>query len=80
MRNWLRKLDAPINRSFSIIKNGTFRHELQVAHQDLVSIIEMSPSIYRLRREFGDKWNERVPKEMKVTFSFSITLLGKEAQ
>jgi len=72
------KLDAPTSRSYSIQKNGTFTHELQVAHQDLVSIVEMSPSIHRLRREYGDKWNERVPQELKVTFSFSITLLARE--
>jgi hypothetical protein len=39
----------------------------------------MSPSIFRLRREYGDKWSERVPQELMVTFSFSITLLGKDA-
>jgi 23S rRNA (guanine745-N1)-methyltransferase len=74
------KLDAPTGRSYSILRSGTFNSELQLAHHDLVSIIEMSPSIYRLRREFGDKWNERVPPELGVTFSFSITLLGKKAQ
>jgi 23S rRNA (guanine745-N1)-methyltransferase len=74
------KLDGPTSRSYSILKSGIFEHEVQVAHDDLVSIIEMSPSIYRLRREFGDKWTERIPKELGVTFSFSVTLLGREAQ
>jgi|SRR5665213_1848000 len=74
------KLDAPTNRSYSTLRSGIFNYELQVAHHDLVSIIEMSPSIYRLRREFGDKWKERVPQELRVTFSFSVTLLGREAQ
>jgi 23S rRNA (guanine745-N1)-methyltransferase len=71
------KLDAPTSRSYSILRSGTFHCEVQVAHHDLVSIIEMSPSIYRLRREFGDRWDERVPQELGVTFSFSITLLGR---
>jgi 23S rRNA (guanine745-N1)-methyltransferase len=74
------KLDAPTSRSYSILRSGTFNYELQVAHHDLVSIVEMSPSIYRLRREFGDKWSERVPHELRVTFSFGVTLLGKETQ
>jgi 23S rRNA (guanine745-N1)-methyltransferase len=74
------KLDAPTSRSYSVRRSGTFNYELQVPHHDLVSIIEMSPSIYRLRREFGDKWRERVPQELGVTFSFSVTLLGKEDQ
>jgi 23S rRNA (guanine745-N1)-methyltransferase len=70
------KLDAPTRRSFSILSSGTFRYESRTAHDDLVSIIEMSPSIYRLRKEFGDQWSERVPPELEVTFSFSVTLLG----
>jgi 23S rRNA (guanine745-N1)-methyltransferase len=74
------KLDAPTSRSYSIVRSGTFNYESQVAHEDLVSLIEMSPSIHRLRRDFGDKWNERVPKELGVTFSFSLSLLGKGAQ
>lgn len=74
------KLDAPTSRSYSILRSGTFNYESQVARHDLISIIEMSPSIYRLRREFGDKWNERVPQKLGVTFSFSVTLLGREAQ
>lgn len=73
------KLDAPTSRSYSILRSGTFNYEAQLAHHDLVSIVEMSPSIYRLRREFGDKWKERVPQALKVTFSFSVTLLGREA-
>jgi len=74
------KLEVPTSRSYSILKNSTFRYELRVAHRDLISIIEMSPSIYRLRREFGDTWNDRLPEELRVTFSFDITLLGKKAQ
>jgi 23S rRNA (guanine745-N1)-methyltransferase len=70
------KLDAPTRRSYSVQRSGIFNFESQVAHDDLVSIIEMSPSIYRLRREFGDQWTERVPPELGVTFSFSINLLG----
>jgi 23S rRNA (guanine745-N1)-methyltransferase len=73
------KLDAPTRRSYSILSNGTFNYESHVSHHDLVSIVEMSPSIYRLRREFGDQWDERVPPELGVTFSFSVTLLGREA-
>lgn len=73
------KLDAPMSSSYSISSSSAFRCELQVAHQDLVALIEMSPSIFRLRREYGDKWSERVPQELRVTFSFSITLLGKDA-
>jgi 23S rRNA (guanine745-N1)-methyltransferase len=71
------KLDAPTSHLYSILRGGTFDCQLKVAHDDLVSMIEMSPSIHRLRREFGDKWSERVPPELGVTFSFSITLLGK---
>jgi 23S rRNA (guanine745-N1)-methyltransferase len=70
------KLDESTNNPFSILRSGIFEHESQVAHDDLVSIVEMSPSIYRLRREFGDKWAERMPQELRVTFSFSISLLG----
>jgi 23S rRNA (guanine745-N1)-methyltransferase len=70
------KLDAPTSRSCSILRSGTFNYISQVAHHDLVSIIEMSPSIHRLRREFGDPWTERVPPGLEVTFSFSVTLLS----
>jgi len=70
------KLDESTGGSFSILRGGIFNHESLVAHDDLVSIVEMSPSIFRLRREFGDKWAERVPQELRVTFSFSISLLG----
>ena len=72
------KLDAPTSRSYSIRHSGTFTREIQVAHDDLISVVEMSPSIFRLRREYGVKWIEQVPKELKVTFSFGITLLAKE--
>jgi 23S rRNA (guanine745-N1)-methyltransferase len=72
------KLDAPTSRSYSILRSGTLNYVSEVAHHDLVSIIEMSPSIHRLRREFGEKWSERVPRELRVTFSFSVTLLGRE--
>ncbi len=71
------KLEAPTSRSFSILKSGTFTYEHPVSHHDLVSLVEMSPSIHRLRREFGDTWNERLPKSLEVTFSFSVTLLGR---
>ncbi|HZZ18223.1 MAG TPA: methyltransferase domain-containing protein [Opitutaceae bacterium] len=73
------KLDAPTSRSYLVLKSGTFEQVASVGHEDLVSIIEMSPSIHRLRRDFGEKWGERVPQELKVTFSFSITLLGRAA-
>jgi 23S rRNA (guanine745-N1)-methyltransferase len=73
------KLDAPTSRSFSILRSGLFECESQVGRHDLVSIVEMSPSIHRLRREFGDTWHERIPQELRVTFSFSITLLGGES-
>jgi 23S rRNA (guanine745-N1)-methyltransferase len=74
------KLDALTGSSYSVQSSGIFNYESRVAHDDLVSIIEMSPSIYRLRREFGDQWNERVPPELGVTFSFSVTLLGRTAR
>lgn len=74
------KLDAPTSRSYSILRNGTFNYEVPVAYHDLVSLVEMSPSIYRLRREFGDTWSEHIPKELGVTFSFSVTLLGSAAR
>jgi 23S rRNA (guanine745-N1)-methyltransferase len=74
------KLDDPTSRSFKILRSDTLNCESRVAHDDLVSIVEMSPSIHRLRREFGDKWAERVPKELGVTFSFSVTQLCREAQ
>jgi len=74
------KLDAPTSSSFSILSSGTSRCELQVRRSDLASIVEMSPSIHRLRRENGDKWNEQLPEELKVTFSFGLTLLGKTAR
>jgi 23S rRNA (guanine745-N1)-methyltransferase len=72
------KLDAPTSRSYSVVRSGTFNWEMPVAHHELISIIEMSPSIHRLRREFGDKWCERVPPKLGVTFSFSFTLLGRD--
>jgi 23S rRNA (guanine745-N1)-methyltransferase len=74
------KLDAPTRDSYSILSSGTFHSEAQVAHSDLVSLVEMSPSIHRLKRESGDSWTARVPPELGVTFSFSITLLGKTAR
>jgi hypothetical protein len=49
-----------------------------VAQPDLVALIEMSPSNHRLRREFGDRWEERVPLDLNVTLSFSVTLLGRQ--
>jgi len=74
------KLEAPTSRAYSILKSGALNQELLVAGQDLVAMVEMSPSIHRLRREFGDSWTERLPPELKVTFSFSVTLLGREAR
>jgi 23S rRNA (guanine745-N1)-methyltransferase len=73
------KLEAPTSRSFSVLKNSTAEYELQVARHDLASIIEMSPSIHRLRKAHGEKWVELLPEGLKVTFSFSIALLGKGA-
>jgi 23S rRNA (guanine745-N1)-methyltransferase len=72
------KLDAPTSRSYSIRRSGAFNCEMQLPRHDLISIVEMSPSIYRLRRDFGEKWKERVPQELRVTFAFSMTLLGKD--
>jgi 23S rRNA (guanine745-N1)-methyltransferase len=74
------KMDAPTSRSYAVVKSGIFNRELQMAHHELVSIVEMSPSIHRLRRESGDKWSERVPRELTVTFSISVTLLSREAR
>jgi 23S rRNA (guanine745-N1)-methyltransferase len=74
------KLDEATSHSYSIMKSDTFTYESEVAQSDLVSIVEMSPSIHRLRREFGDKWTERVPRHLDVTFSFSITLLSRNAE
>jgi 23S rRNA (guanine745-N1)-methyltransferase len=74
------KLDAPSGGSYAILKSGVFKCESKVAHADLVSLIEMSPSIHRLRRELGEKWVERVPQELGVTFSFSLTLIGSGAR
>lgn len=71
------KLEAPTTQGYSVIRSGTFDCQANVAHLELVSIIEMSPSIHRLRREFGDRWEERVPQGLTVTFSFSVTLLGR---
>jgi 23S rRNA (guanine745-N1)-methyltransferase len=72
------KLDAATSRSHAVVRSGTFDYGLQIAHHDLVSIIEMSPSIHRLRRDFGDEWRERIPQELRVTFSFSVTLLARK--
>jgi hypothetical protein len=72
------KLEAPTSRSYSILKSATFNFESQAGHHDLVSLVEMSPSIYRLRREIGDTWHEHIPQELRVTFSFSVTLLAKD--
>jgi 23S rRNA (guanine745-N1)-methyltransferase len=74
------KLDALTSHSYSIKRSGTSVCELQVARDELASIIEMSPSIYRLRREFGDTWRERIPPDLPVTFSFSLTLLGRNGE
>ena len=71
------KLDTPTSEFFSIQSSGVSVSELEVARPDLVSLVEMSPSVYRLRREFGDKWTDRLPERLSVTFSFSITLLAK---
>jgi len=74
------KLEAATDNSYSMLNSEVFECEQRVTRDDLVSIIEMSPSIHRLRREYGEKWNELLPEELKVTFSFSITVLGKEAR
>jgi 23S rRNA (guanine745-N1)-methyltransferase len=74
------KLDGPVSASYSILKSGILNCEKQVSRDDLVSIVEMSPSIYRLRKDFGDTWKDLVPPEMDATFSFSITLLGRQAE
>jgi 23S rRNA (guanine745-N1)-methyltransferase len=70
------KLDAPTSGSFSVLQSAAVTHELEVSQADLAPVIEMSPSIHRLRREHGENWSELVPKQLKVTFSFSVTLLG----
>lgn len=71
------KLDELDGRSFGIKRSVAFSRELPIERADLVSIVEMSPSVFRLRREFGETWRERVPAGLRVTFSFSLTLLGK---
>jgi hypothetical protein len=73
------KLDAPTSASFSVLQSAVVAQELEVSQEDLASVIEMSPSIHRLRREHGENWSELVPRQLKVTFSFSVTLLGKDA-
>ncbi len=72
------KLDTPTSGFFSVQRSGVWVSELEVARPDLVSLVEMSPSVYRLRRDFGDKWIDRLPESLRVTFSFSITRLVKE--
>jgi 23S rRNA (guanine745-N1)-methyltransferase len=71
------KLDAPTSGAFSVVQSAVVAQELEVSQEDLASVIEMSPSIHRLRREHGENWSELVPKQLKVTFSFSVTLLGR---
>jgi 23S rRNA (guanine745-N1)-methyltransferase len=73
------KLEAPTGRAFAIRSSEVFERPFEVSHPDLVAIVEMSPSIHRLRREGGDAWCARVPQGLRITFSFSITLLGKDA-
>jgi 23S rRNA (guanine745-N1)-methyltransferase len=73
------KLDAPTSGSFSVVQSAVVAQELEVSQVDLASVIEMSPSIHRLRREHGENWSVLVPKQLKVTFSFSVTLLGRDA-
>lgn len=72
------KLDAPSSGSFAAVRSRTLEREVDVAHDDLVSIVEMSPSVHRLRREMGDAWTEKVPGNLRITFSFSITLLERQ--
>jgi len=71
------KLAAPTSRAFSILRGETFAYKSKVGHQDLVSMVEMSPSIHRVKRDLGAAWAERLPRELGVTFSFSLTLLGR---
>lgn len=70
------KMAEPTSHSFAIRRSETLNFHAQIIHEDLVAMIEMSPSIYRLKRELGPAWTERVPPELGVTFSFSVTLLG----
>jgi 23S rRNA (guanine745-N1)-methyltransferase len=70
------KLDAPTSVSFQVLESRVLTCELEASRDDLASVIEMSPSVHRLRREHGEKWVDLVPSELKVTFSFSLTLLG----
>ncbi len=69
------KLDEPASRSYAVLGSREVRLEQKVAHSDLVSIVEMSPSIHRLRRDYGEDWVRLVPQELNLTFSFEVSVL-----
>jgi 23S rRNA (guanine745-N1)-methyltransferase len=71
------KLAKMSDQHFSLRREETLQVSQRVTQAEMSAVIEMSPSIYRLRREFEDKWRERLPASLDLTFSFSLSLLGK---
>lgn len=71
------KVEAMTSGPYSVLRSGIVDFRLKVKRPDLRALVEMSPSVHRLRRDFGEQWVERVPLELWVTFSFSVTLLGR---
>jgi len=71
------KLEEAAGALFSVQTSSELRSERTLAKEDLRSIIEMSPSVFRLRREYGEDWGNLVPDNLRTTFSFSISLLRK---
>jgi 23S rRNA (guanine745-N1)-methyltransferase len=46
-----------------------------LTREELAAVVEMSPSVFRLRRELGDAWADKLPASLEVTFAFEILVL-----
>jgi 23S rRNA (guanine745-N1)-methyltransferase len=70
------KLPASDLEGFAPVASVQVSEQMTLPHEQLVDLVEMSPSIHRLTRE-GGLWQSELPSESAATLSLQVVLLRK---
>ncbi len=70
------KLNSSELDGFAPVHAQDVRAPRNLSHDQLVNLVEMSPSIHRLTRE-GESWQSRLPAHLTVTLSVRVAVLAK---
>lgn len=65
-----------VGDGWALKEQSEIRLKQTLTRAELASVIEMSPSVFRLRRELGESWSDKLPDSLEVTFAFEILILN----